>query len=185
MISRRRCLRWRGRLWTELVNDDTVKALFGRHGEQLLRQRQVLFGGEAESVDDPARLPFGGFDALADLHLLLAGQQRHLAHLAQVHPHRVIQNIVAAPFLLVVRLGGPAPLHLGGVNDLDVQGAQLAEDLVQVGGGDDVVGQGVVEIVIGQMALLLGKAQEVFDLRGKVQTCLARDRAERLLGIGQ
>ena len=154
----------------QLVNDDTVEALLGRHGKQLLRQRQVLFGGEAKSVDDLPRLGFGGFDALADLHLLLARQQRHLAHLPQVHPHRVIQNIIAAPFLFFARLGRPPPLHLGGVNDINLQGAQLGEDLVQVGRADNIIGQGVVEIVVGQMALLLGKAQEVFDLCGEVQT---------------
>ena len=158
----------------QLVNDDPVKALLGRHGQQLLRQRQVLFAGEAKAVDDPPRLLFRGFDALANLHLLLARQQRHLAHLPQIHPHRIIQNVVAAPFLLFVRLGPPAPLHLGGVDDLNLQGAQLGQDLVQVGGGDNVVGQGVVEVVMGQVALLLGQAQEVFDFCGEVQPRLAR-----------
>ena len=167
-----------GAVVDQLVHDDAVEAFLGRLGEQLLRQGQVLLGGEAEAVDDPARLRFGGLDALANLHLLLAGQQRHLAHLAQIHPHRVIQNIVAAAFLLVVGLGRPAPLHLGGVDDLDLQVAQLGEDLVQVGGRDDIVGQGVVEIVVGQMALLLGQAQEVFDFLRKVQARLARDQAD-------
>ena len=33
------------------------------------------------------------FDPLGNLHFLLAGQQRHLAHLLEIHPHRVIENI--------------------------------------------------------------------------------------------
>ena len=105
----------------ELVHHHAVKAFFGRHGQELLRQRQVLFGGKAKAVDDPPRLRFGRFDALANLHLLLARQQRHLAHLPQIHPHRVVQNIVAASLFLLVRLGPPVPLHLRGVKDFNLQ----------------------------------------------------------------
>ena len=48
-----------------------------------------------------------------------------------------------------------------------------------------IIRQGVVEIVVGQMALLRGKAHEVFDLRGEVQPCLAGDQAKGLLIISQ
>ena len=168
----------------ELVDDGPVKPLLGRHGEQLVRQRQVLFGGKPEAVHDPARLLFRRFNALANLHLLLPGQQRHLAHLAQIHPHRIIQNIVAALFLLLVGLDRTVPLHFGGVNDLDLQAAQLGEDMVQIGRGGKVVRQGVVQVVIGQVPLLLGEAQEVFDLLRQVETRLVLDQIGRLRGAG-
>ena len=38
-------------------------------------------------------LIFGFLDPLGNLHFLLARQQRHLAHLLEIHPHRVIENV--------------------------------------------------------------------------------------------
>ena len=167
-----------GAAFNELVHDDAVKALLGWHGQQLLRQRQVLFAGKTKTVDEPPRLLVGGFDAPANLHFLLARQQRHPAHLPQVHPHRVIQNVVASPFLLLARLERLAPIHLGGLDDVNVQVPQLGENLIQVSRRNEIIRQGLIEIVVGQIALLLGEAQQVFDLCGEVQAGLAGDQAE-------
>src|ERR1035441_3173460 len=143
----------------KLVDNGTVKPLPEWDGEQLFRQRHVLFGGKPESVHDSARLLFGRFNALANLHLLLASQQRHLAHLAQIHPHRIIQNVVAVPSLVVVGLDGPVSLRFGGIDDLNLQAAQLGQYLVQISGGGNIIRQGVVQVLIGQVPLLLGEAQ--------------------------
>ena len=75
------------------VEHDAVEPLARRVGQQFFRQRDVFLAGEAEAVNDFADFVFGGFDALGNFHLLLAGQQRHLAHLLEIHPHRVVQNI--------------------------------------------------------------------------------------------
>ncbi len=58
----------------ELVDDGAVKPFLRRHSQELVRHGQVLFGGKPKAVNDPADIPFGSFDALANLHLLLARQ---------------------------------------------------------------------------------------------------------------
>ncbi len=169
----------------DLVHDHTVKAFLRGHGEQFVGQRQEFFGGKTEAEHDPPRYVFSRFDPLANLHLLLAAQQRHLAHLAQIHPHRVIQNIIAPPLLLVIGVAPPAPIHFSRVNDVNLQGPQLGEHLIQLGGGDSVVGQGVVEIVMRQVALVFGQAKQLFDLLGQVQAGRDRDRMRRRLGVSR
>ena len=169
----------------QLVQDDSVKPFLGRHGQEFLRHRNVLFARETKGADNPARFPFRRFNALAGFHLLLARQQRRLAHLPQIHPHRIIQNIEAAGLFVFVPVARAAPVHLGGINDVNLQGAQLGQHLIQVGRGDEVVGQGIVKIVIGQVALFLGQTQQVFDFLGEVQARLASHRAEGRLGIGE
>jgi len=99
------------------------------HGHELVSQSQVFFGRKAKTVQDLARILFGGLDALADLHLLFAREQRHPAHLPQVHPHRIIQRIAAVPLLLFVRFILAAALNLGGV---DAHGHDLFNDLTRL-----------------------------------------------------
>lgn len=69
-----------------------------------------------------------------------------------------------------IRVCGLAPIRFGGLDDLNVQAPQLREDLIQVGRRNNVAGQGLVQIVIGKVALLSGQAQEFFDLYRDVHT---------------
>ena len=86
-----------------LVHDDPVKPFLRRFGNQFLRQRNVFLRRETKAVNDPLLLVLRFLDPLADGHFLLARQQRHLAHLPQIHPHRVIQNVQPPLFLLLLR----------------------------------------------------------------------------------
>ena len=110
---------------------------------------------------------FGLLDALADLDLLLPGEQRHLAHLVHVHPHRVVQHFQPA-ILLFLRLRRLGPLHLGVVHDLDVEIAQFRVKLVQVL-RRQAVGQDVVDIVVGDVAVLVGQVEQGLDGLGQVR----------------
>ena len=91
-----------------LVHNHAVKTLLGRLGQEFLRNGDVFLGGEAEAVNDALHLDFGLLDALANLDLLFAREQRHLAHLVHVHPHRVVQNFQPRVLvrLLLLRLFG-------------------------------------------------------------------------------
>jgi hypothetical protein len=115
-----------------LVDDHPVETLLGRLGDQLLGQGDVLLAGKPEAVDDPLDLVLGVLDPLGDLHLLLARQQRHLPHLLQVHPDRIIQDVQARLLVLLLHLRLLDPVHLRLIHDLDLQVAQLDVNLVQL-----------------------------------------------------
>ena len=108
-------------------------------------------------------LVFGVLDALGNFDFLLARQQRHLAHLLEVHADRVVQDVQPGLVLLFLRLRLLDPVHLGLVNDLDFEIAELDVDLVQVLRGDDSFREGVVDIAVGQVTLLLGQADQFLD----------------------
>ena len=76
-------------------------------------------------------LVFGVFDAFGDLHLLFARQQRHLAHLLEIHPDRIVQDVQPRLLVFLFRLGLLDAVHLRLVDDFDLQVAELDVDLVQ------------------------------------------------------
>ena len=112
------------------VENDAVETFARRLGQQFFRQRDVFLAGETEAVNDFADFVFGGLDALGNLHLLLARQQRHLPHLLEIHPHRIVQNVQPAGVLLL-GLGGFDAVHLRLIHNLDFQAAQLGKNFVQ------------------------------------------------------
>ena len=113
------------------VQHHAVKAFARRVGQQFFRERDVFLAGKAKTVNDRAQLVFRLLDALGNLHLLLARQQRHRAHLLEIHPHRVVQRVQLARFLLVVfRLLDAVHFRL--VHDFNFQLAQLGENFIQL-----------------------------------------------------
>src|SRR5512135_1704852 len=95
----------------ELVHDHAVKALLGWGSQQPLRQSDMLLPGKTKTVNEPPRLLVGRLDAPADLHFLLAREQRHPPHLPQIHPHRIIQTVLARRLFLVASLGSLASVQ--------------------------------------------------------------------------
>ena len=69
---------------------------------QFLRQIEVGAGGEAEPIDVLLHHVLGFFDSLGDFNLLLSCQQRHLAHLLEIHPDWIIQNIELCLWLFLL-----------------------------------------------------------------------------------
>ena len=131
------------------VNNNPVKPLLGRLGNDLLGQGNVLLAGETEAVNDAFDLVLRLLDPLGNFHLLLARQQGNLAHLLEVHPHRVIQDVQPRLVLVLIRFRLLDPVHLGLINDLDLKGAELAVEIVQFIGGNNGIGQGVIDVGVG------------------------------------
>ena len=144
------------------VENDAVETFARRVGDQFFRQGDVFLAGKAEAVNDFADLVFRGLDALGNFHLLLARQQRHLPHLLEIHPHRVVQDVQPRRVVLL-GVGLLDAVHFRLVHDLDFQRAQFGKNLVQLLRRDTVFRQRVVDVVVGQMALLLGEADEFLD----------------------
>ena len=153
----------------------------GGSRDQFLRERDVLLAGKTEAVNDLLEFSFRFLDALGDFDFLLARQQGHLAHLLQIHPHGIIENIQAAFVLLLflLRLGLLDAIHFGLVHDLDLEIAELDVNLVQVVGRNDVVRQRIVDVAVSEVTLLLREAQQFFDLLSQVHTGLSFDGVKR------
>ena len=109
---------------------------------------------------------FAVFDLLGDLDFAFAAQQRHRAHLAQIHPHRiagltdhVVVGVLGLFFLflvfdqLVACTAQSDPLV--GVDDFDVHLAEDRHDIVDLIRRDNLSRQHIVDIVVGQIALFL------------------------------
>ena len=117
-------------------------------------------------------------DAFGDLDLALAGEQRHGAHLAQVHAHRVVgladgpgrqvqlRTLVLGGGLVLLAAQAQAPevRGLGGVDQLDVLLAEHDDDVVDLVAVDHLRRQHVVDLVIGQEPLLLADVDQLLDL---------------------
>ena len=68
-----------------------------------LRARfEVLARGEAEAVEVLLHHRLGVLDALGNFDFLLAGEQRDLAHLLEVHPDRIVEDVELRVGLLLV-----------------------------------------------------------------------------------
>ena len=137
--------------------------------QQLAQHERVL---AQRLVDHPLAL----LDALGDLDLALAVEQRHRAHLAQVHAHRVVGLLVlveredlAAPRFLLVEVADrrrfdllAVVVALRAVEDVDLELVEAAVDLVDlVRQADDLVGQHLVDLVVEQIVLLLAELDQL------------------------
>ena len=123
-----------------LVENHAVEtfAAFG----QLLRQIEMRVRDETKAIDmTSATIDLGFLDPLGNLHFLLAGQQRHLAHLLEIHPHRIVEDVelrfrLFFLFFFGVFLAVLVTIDLGRFDDVDLQSAQARQDgveLVRVG----------------------------------------------------
>ena len=71
---------------------------------ELVAELEDLLDGDRRVEHDLQHAPLALLDALGDLDLALAGEQRDRAHLAQVHAHRVVGLRVAAVEVLFLFL---------------------------------------------------------------------------------
>src|SRR6185312_2275824 len=176
------------------VADDLLDADLGLL--ELVAELEDLLDGDRRVEHDLQHAPLAFLDALGDLDLAFAREQRDRAHLAQVHAHRVVGLRIALVvlfglFLLAlffVAVGGslfrllavaergglgdglgrrargrdldPAA-GAGAVDDLDAFVAERRKPVVDLIGGHDFVGHGVVDLVVGHVALLLAHRDEL------------------------
>ncbi len=144
------------------LQNDAVESFARRFGQQFFRQRDVFLAGETEAVNDFADFGFGGLDAFGNLHFLLARQQRHLPHLLEIHPHRIIENVESRRVVFLGFRGFDA-VHFRLIHDLNIKAAQLGENLVQFFRREFTFRQHVVDVVVGQTSLFLRKPDEFLD----------------------
>src|SRR5262245_7092639 len=119
----------------------------------------------------------GDLDLLGQRDFLVAAQERDLAHLREVHPHRVIDAAAVLLFekaeidlgtQLVVNFGGlgGATLALLGlrlVDQLDALVLEQDQELIQFLGVDGVIRQIVVDLAVCQVAFLLALVEQSFQ----------------------
>ena len=98
-------------------------------------------------------------------------EQRNLPHLLEVHANRVVQDVeLAVGFLVLFFLffAVLAPfldaVDIRRIDDLDLHGPKLGDDRFHAVGIIHALGQSLVEIVIGDVALFLGELDQFADL---------------------
>ncbi len=145
------------------VEHHAVEAFARRVGQQFFRERNVFLAGEAKTVNDFAQFVFRRLDAFGNFHLLLAGQQRHRAHLLEIHPHRIVQRIQPAVVFLRFILVSPASRwSTSAASTTSISSSRsLAKTWSKIAGRGEFLRQHFVDIVEGQLALLLGAAGRV------------------------
>src|ERR1035441_1306657 len=127
----------------------------------------MLLGSEAQAINQPPHFKFGLLDPPEALHLLLAREQRHSAHLVHIHPKGVVLAIELAVFLRLWFLGfGLLDFGLG--YNLDAKVTELGIEPVQVI-WRNTIRQKLIDIVVGKMALLAGHLEQGFDGFGQVR----------------
>ena len=148
-------------------------------------------GNKAEATEMFLHHDLSLLDALRDFDLLIAGQQRHLPHLLEIHPHWVIENIDfggrSTLFFLFLIIGlffaVPVAIHFGRLDDIDLQSAQTRENQVQFVGVSDSLRQRLVEIVEREITLFFREFDQLpnsglnFSRRIQTKHAECRDRA--------
>ena len=126
-------------------------------------------GGARQSLED-ANL--SALDALGDFDFALAGEQGHGAHLAQIHADGIVGLFQRAgsqvEFNVFGLLGIGIELFLRGklgvFQDVDSLGSDHSEQVVEIVGRVDVVGQKVIHLVVGEETFFLAGIDQLLNI---------------------
>ena len=157
-----------------LVVEDHELADGALAGVQLVAELDDLLGDERRARDRLDDGELAALDAARDLDFALAREQRHGAHLAQVHADRIVGlverarrevelELLGAFRRPVDRLDVVAQVFLVGVDDLDAGAAERVEEIVELVGRGDFRRQQLVDLVVEEVALLLADVDELPD----------------------
>ena len=167
-------------------HDRLVEQLVAPDGDRLEGQRALAEAGDHRVA--------AGLDALGDGDLALARQELDRAHLAQVHPDRIVGAVerlaadarhreLARAAVLGGRRGvvAAAVLVLGlvVVDDVDAHLGEHRHHVLDLLGGDLVGGQDLVQLVVGDVAARLGGRDHLLDRR----LAHVEHRAGAVLGV--
>ncbi len=140
-------------------------------GVQLVAELDDLLGDERRARDRLDDGELAALDAPRDLDFALAREQRHRAHLAQVHADRIVGLVERARREIELELFGAfgrpvdrllvAQVLLVRVDDLDAGAAERVEQIVELVGGGDLRRQQLVDLVVQQVALFLADVDEL------------------------
>jgi hypothetical protein len=144
---------------------------------QFVAEDVDLLDGERGRERGARRLVLALLDPLGQRDLALAREEGDLPHLAKVEPHRILgpadrargQIDASIPRFVVVDLGRRLDLggkadSLGRVHQLDVHGTEHQHDVVELIERDHVRRQGVVDLIVGEEALLLPLRDQLVQL---------------------
>ena len=137
---------------------------------------------KAEPIDVLLHHIFGFLNAFGNFHFLLSGQERDLAHLLEIHPHRIVENIELGfgflfLFFLFLRVFFPVliPIDLRSLDNVDLHAAQSRQNEIQLVGIRDPFGQRLVQIVKCEIALFFRQfnqfANAGLDFNRRMQMC--------------
>ena len=153
----------------QALHPDRPALQLGAHTDDVLDG-----GGDAE--DGFHALLGALFDLLGDLDLALPAEQRNQAHFPQVHLHRIAgladrgqepEDILAlAVDPLVRRLLDDQLFPFVRIDDIDILLAEEHDDIINLIRGDDVGGEQIIHVVIGQKSLFLTKRDQLLEFIG-------------------
>ena len=142
-------------------------------------------GNESKPVNQPLDHDLGFLDPLGNLDFLFPGQERDLAHLLEIHPDRVIQNIklrLGLLFLVVFALffAVLVAIDLRRFDNVDLHPTEPGQDCVELIRVADVGRERLVEIVESEVALLFRQLYQLANPRLNVR---ASGRRQHLFGV--
>lgn len=114
--------------------------------------------------DDVQNLALPGFDSLGDLRFVFPGQQGYGAHLVQIHLYGV-RRPQGSIFLKICPVIGILVIFLG-IHELDILFGEKVHDIFEIVGGDHVIGEGIVDLVVGKVTLGLPNGNQFFHFFG-------------------
>src|SRR6185437_11802960 len=127
---------------------------------QVFAQRNDLANHNRRARDGLHHAHLPALNALGNLNLALARQQRNRAHLAQVHAHGVVgllqcsRSQVKLDVLAFLALAFKA-LRFGAFQQVDSLSADRRDQIIEVVGGMDVPGQKIIDLAVSEVTLLL------------------------------
>ena len=167
----------------QALGDNFIGHLFFVEGDNFLDAAHALaqvLAQRDDFVDDDGRARNGfenavlpALDALGDFHLALAREQRHGAHLAQVHAHRIvgllqrpgrevqINFFTGLKFFGLVKAGRR---RFGAFNDIDTLGANGGQKIVEIFRRVHVMRDEIIGLIVGEIALLFSRIDQLLNI---------------------
>ena len=151
-----------------LVEDHTVEALLAL--VEFIGEVQIGIGDETKEMKVLGDLDLRILDALGNFHFLLTSKQGHLAHLLEIHPDRIVEDVellvrfdifffaIALVALLVF-----VAVDFGSIDDVELHVPETLHDRFDVVRIDKVVGQNLVDVVVSQVVLFFRELDELTD----------------------
>lgn len=164
------------------IDDDAVEPFFGWFGDEFFSEGDMFLGGEAEAVNDAFDFVLSVLNSFADFDFLFSSEEGNFTHLFEVHPDGIVQDIEPAFVFFLFDLGLFDLVDGGLVNDLDFEISEAGIDFVEIFSGDDVIWEGVINVIVGEVSLFLSETEEFLDFLGEID---AGDRFDGFEGLGE
>ena len=141
---------------------------------QVFAQRHNLANHDRRARNRLQHAHLAALNALGDFNFAFAREQRHGAHLAQIHAHRVVgffqraRRQVELDVFALFELEVLVAAKFGRVEQIDALGADGGDQIVQIVGRANLFRQHVVHVAVGQIALFLAGFDQVREYRLRI-----------------